>query len=167
MTLPKIPALAALALLACTTLSPNTASARPDFVSLVPNADVHSCQTCHQGLPPAFNPFGQAVFDTALEVSGGSSTVRWSEALANLDSDGDGVSNGVELGDPTGAWRSGLPAPGNRADVSEPGNADSVPSAAQGAPVMGLVGWSVLGGSLLGLAFMFQSARRREECLMG
>lgn len=107
------------------------------------------------------------MFDTALVGSGGSSTVRWSEALANLDSDGDGVSNGVELGDPTGAWRSGLSAPGNRDDVSEPGNADSVPSAAQGAPVMGLVGWSVLGGSLLGLALMFQSARRRERCLIG
>lgn len=141
---------------------PSSALARPDFVSLVPNADLKSCQTCHLGQPPNFNPFGRAVFENALDRSAGTSIVRWSPLIANLDSDGDGVSNGAELGDPAGSWRPGQPAPGNRADVTEPGNANSVPSTPASAPALGLLGLLWLGASLIALGLMAQLRQRRS-----
>ena len=45
------------------------------------------------------------------------------EALAELDSDGDGFTNGRELGDPLGLWRPGMPFPGTCSCVSRPGSA--------------------------------------------
>ena len=42
-------------------------------------------------------------------------------------SDGDGFSNGLELQDPTGTWRTGQPAPGVLANVSNPGDPLSTP----------------------------------------
>jgi hypothetical protein len=44
------------------------------------------------------NPFGQAFLDAGL---------TWTQALCNADSDGDGRSNGVELGDPGCTWQEG------------------------------------------------------------
>ena len=55
-----------------------------------------------------------------------------SPALAALDSDGDGVSNGAELGDPEGAWTAESPAAGHPALASHPGDADSLPPAGEG-----------------------------------
>lgn len=150
-SLPKLsPALRSLLVgLALTT--PAIAFARPAFVSSVPNADINGCQTCHAGAPPAFNPFGQAIFDTALDRSNGTSTLRWSANLARLDSDGDGVSNGAELGDAAGQWRMGLPAPGNSVDITQPGDPASVSDLPASAPVLGPVGWASLCTMLLAL----------------
>jgi uncharacterized repeat protein (TIGR03803 family) len=80
------------------------------FVSLVPNGSVASCSTCHtSGF--GFNPFGQA-FNANQRT--------WNALLACLDSDGDGLTNGQELGDPDGT---GTPTPG--AQITNPGDPHS------------------------------------------
>jgi hypothetical protein len=110
-----------LPVIACLTLwwaTPNS-SALPSFVGRVPNGSVFSCSTCHTA-PPTLNPFGNAFLNASL---------TWGPALAALDSDGDGFSNGGELGDPTG---SGTPTPG--ALVTNPGDASSHPPPAAEAP---------------------------------
>ena len=48
--------------------------------------------------------------------------------MAKLDSDGDGKTNGQELGDPNGVWRSGQPNPGVLSSVTNPGDPASVTS---------------------------------------
>ena len=45
---------------------------------------------------------------------------RWSDALCRADSDGDGMSNGMELGDPECVWSVGM-QPSRTAPVSHPG----------------------------------------------
>jgi hypothetical protein len=99
-------------------LAAQRASGVSDYVSLVPNGSVNSCTTCHASVPTR-NAFGNAF---------ASASHTWSSALAGLDSDGDGFSNGKELGDPTGVWRPGaaLPIPG--AQVTQPGSASSMPT---------------------------------------
>ena len=98
--------------------------ARPHRVDQIPNGQVNSCATCHVGSSGGVrNPFGQAVESGFLE--GGN--VVWNATLAGSDSDGDGASNGLELQDPTGAWRPGQANPGTASLVTNPGNASSVP----------------------------------------
>jgi len=92
----------------------NTASGISAYVSRIPNGSVNSCCNCHQACnPPALNSFGNAFLANGNV---------WNAALARLDSDGDGFTNGQELGDPTG---SGTPIPG--AQVTLPGDASSFP----------------------------------------
>lgn len=43
-----------------------------------------------------------------------------------MDSDGDGLTNGFELGDPCGVWKEGA-TPAYTTDISHPGNATSKP----------------------------------------
>ena len=45
---------------------------------------------------------------------------KWTVDLCNKDSDGDGKSNGVELGDPTCVWKKGNTANGTA--TGHPGN---------------------------------------------
>ncbi|MCX6927196.1 MAG: Ig-like domain-containing protein [Verrucomicrobia bacterium] len=66
--------------------------------------------------PPALNKFGS---DFAANNH------TWNATLATADSDGDGFTNGQELGDPTG---SGTPIPG--VYVSLPGDPASKPNGA-------------------------------------
>jgi hypothetical protein len=83
-----------------------------DFVSRIPNGSIASCSTCHtSGF--GLNSFGQR-FKNNSRV--------WHVTLAGLDADGDGLTNGQELGDPNG---DGTPTPG--ASVSNPGVAHSSP----------------------------------------
>ena len=87
------------------------------------------CITCHNNpnggngcpTPPCHNLFGSAF--------AGVSSV-WSPGFAMLDSDGDGYSNGEELGDPTGAWSAGMPFPTTCACASNPGVASETPAGA-------------------------------------
>lgn len=103
----------ALAAATVVTLS-GVAAAQPPFVNLVPNAS--DCTTCHTS-PPQFNAFGM---DVAANLSGGEPD--WS-AVWNLDSDGDGQTNGEELGDPCGVWTVG-DTPARTTDISAPGDAN-------------------------------------------
>lgn len=90
----------------------------------IPNGNKYSCGTCH--LDPAGggdrNAFGREV---EKRVSVGGTQEFWSPALAAIDSDGDGKTNGQELGDPFGTWKSGQPNPGNFGAVTNPGDRSS------------------------------------------
>lgn len=97
---------------------PRAADARTFRVDQVPHGPQFSCDVCH--LPEGgLNDFG---FDAFLYLDDPRGDLDWSE-LYDLDSDGDGYTNGEELGDPQGTWRIGDPAPpgmfshpGDRAD---------------------------------------------------
>lgn len=94
--------------------------AREFRVGLLPNGAQFGCATCHQSASggDARNPFGLAVG----AITGSSARAFWSPTLAALDSDGDGFTNGEELGDPEG---DGVPIAGHR--VTNPGSASSRP----------------------------------------
>ena len=101
-----------LPVLLCMVLFASEASARASRVSQIPNGSQGSCITCHvssSGGPR--NAFGVQVESGFLTVAGAAGSVVWGNALATLDADGDGYTNGQELGDPTGAWRAGDPNP--------------------------------------------------------
>ena len=87
------------------------------------NGDV--CTTCHTtfGGSPR-NPFG---LDVQARVTPNGQEVFWGLELAALDSDGDGFTNGEELGDPDGTWQEGDAAPGDPAAITHPGDPDSHP----------------------------------------
>ena len=112
---PLLALLAAFALLA-----PQVSEARNIYPARIPNGTVNSCLTCHNSARGggARNPFGNAF------NNGGRA---WTADLALADSDGDGFTNGEELLDPAGEWSAGDDNPGNRADVTLPGNANSHP----------------------------------------
>lgn len=86
-----------------------------------------SCGTCHlsrsSGGPR--NVFGQLVFDMYMTPQSALGDVEWGPALARLDSDGDGYTNGEELGDPDGLWSIGDDDP--VFEATSPGNADLFP----------------------------------------
>lgn len=102
----------------------NESFARPERVNQIPNGTKYMCANCHVNPAGggARNPFGQRVESSFLS----NGVVQWQAALANLDSDGDGKTNGEELQDPTGAWRIGQPQPGNLNLVTIPGDPNSV-----------------------------------------
>lgn len=74
----------------------------------------------------------------AFGVAFASSGEEWTEALCREDSDGDGLSNGEELGDPCCVWAAGAELPAEYAasmyawDVSHPGFAESRSSSDEG-----------------------------------
>lgn len=89
-------------------LSSIPAEARSNRVRQIPNGNHYTCDSCHGKvslLERDLTPFGVDVNETLQ-----SGNVNWS-AIWNLDSDGDGFSNGLELGDPNGSWRTGDPMP--------------------------------------------------------
>lgn len=53
---------------------------------------------------------------------------RWTTALCQEDSDGDGFTNGQELGDPDCVWRAPSAVLNRTTDITHPGYADSFPS---------------------------------------
>eukprot|EP00741_Cyanophora_paradoxa_P001273 tig00000475_g1230.t1 len=53
--------------------------------------------------------------------------LRWTKALCEKDSDGDGFHNGWELGDPCCVWSVGGGSPARATDISHPGFSDSKP----------------------------------------
>ena len=97
------------------------ASARQKRPGQIPNGNVNNCANCHEN--PAGggtrNAFGQDVEEGFLDGSG---DVMWNYALAMLDSDNDGIPNGVELQDPNARWVMGAEAPGTLAMVRNPGD---------------------------------------------
>lgn len=104
------------------------ADSRPFRVNQIPNGEKNQCLNCHfSGAGGSLNKFGQEIFSNHLTVSNSSGNVVWSADLANLDSDNDGFSNGVELLDPNGVWKIGLENPDAIENVTNPGNANSFP----------------------------------------
>ena len=92
------------------------AVAFPPYVSQIPGG--LSCGACH------INPGGGGErngFGNAYAVPH-----EWTADLCAADSDGDGASNGVELGDPDCMWIAGDASP---MALSNPGDADSTPPA--------------------------------------
>ncbi len=98
------------------TLAAQTVFGFSSYVSRIPNGSAFSCTTCHGASGPPLNGFGDDF------LAGGA---RWSASLATTDSDGDGFTNGAELGDPNGTWVAGNPNP--NVTASNPGNASSTP----------------------------------------
>mmetsp|Transcript_14910 Transcript_14910/g.42345 ORF Transcript_14910/g.42345 Transcript_14910/m.42345 type:complete len:336 (+) Transcript_14910:70-1077(+) len=72
------------------------------------------------------NPFGED-----FKAAG----FRWTQELCEKDSDGDGESNGLELGDPGCVWEPGV-APQRSAGISHPGFAESTTASALEAAAM-------------------------------
>lgn len=105
------------------------AEARPHRVGQIPNGSKNSCANCH--INPAGggerNDFGKLVEARFLDVVSPAGNVQWEPAIAHLDADGDGVSNGLELQDEFGMWQSGQVNPGNSSLVSLPGLNSSNP----------------------------------------
>lgn len=96
--------------------------ARDKRVDQVPHGSTFSCSLCHTsslGGGPR-NAFGQQV-ENNLTEPGQAGDVIW-EDVCPLDADGDGYSNGTELGDPDCTWQVGAQDP--QAAVSEPGDPD-------------------------------------------
>lgn len=123
--------------------------ARSARVSQIPNGSVNSCANCH--VDPSGGgtrtAFGDAINNGFLSGTGARATVVWNATLAGLDSDGDGFSNGTELGDPDG---DGTPTAGPT--VTNPGLASDFPQVANNPPVIaGLLGQTVNEGE--GLTF--------------
>ena len=91
------------------------ASAVPGNVDALPNGQTNSCLNCHNTLAGGANNLA-AMGDDYNRVAG-----AWS-ALADLDSDNDGQTNGQELGDPCGVWRPGQ-TPARTNAISNPSDA--------------------------------------------
>ena len=68
------------------------------------------------------NPFGLEVEANFLTTAGFAGDVVWGPELAALDSDGDGATNGMELGDPDGTWVAGDADP--EGEAFAPGDPD-------------------------------------------
>jgi hypothetical protein len=66
----------------------------------IPNGARNTCGTCHGSQRSIRNSFGQDV-EASLNPLGGMGNVDWG-AIYDEDSDGDGFTNGEELGDPDG-----------------------------------------------------------------
>lgn len=103
---------AAAALIASVSLGVEDAQAKPSYPGLIPNGTCNTCHTAGGGSPR--NAFG-------LDVA--ANGPNWSQ-LYDLDSDGDGFTNGEELGDPMGTWMSGDPDP---TYVSDPADINDFP----------------------------------------
>jgi hypothetical protein len=98
------------------------ASGHPEYVARNPNgANVPGVKAIGHN-----NPAGggsENKFGSDFKAAG----KRWNQKLCSLDSDGDGQSNGLELGDPCCIWAVGQ-IPQNTTDISHPGDKSSVTS---------------------------------------
>jgi len=95
------------------------APARTTYTNHIPNGGEFGCDICHLE-EPWLDPFG---VDVGLTVPLGN--VDW-ELVWSLDSDGDGQSNGFELGDPCGDWARNGPDPERDNDLSDPSDPEDV-----------------------------------------
>jgi hypothetical protein len=124
----KRPRLFALGLIAAGALgvAATPATARPAYVSGIPNGSAVSCGACHvaAGGGGPRNDFGQDV-EATMPFSGPNAET-WSKLFC-VDSDGDGQPNGQELGDPCGTWSPGDQNPGG--PTSNPGDSASTTEA--------------------------------------
>ena len=94
-------------------------NARSWRVGQIPNGNKFGCINCHNSSYKSLNSFG---FSVKSVIGRGSKASFWNSVLAAKDSDGDGSSNGEELGDPDGDGKST-----DRAEITNPGNPQSKP----------------------------------------
>ena len=118
-------------------ITPTAAHAFEPFGSNVPCrttavndvGTLRTCITCHDNadggsgcampqIMSCLNPFG-------LDFRANGNV--WNDALALMDSDGDGYTNGEELGDPLGRWSMGMPTPSTCDCAAQPGFTTSTP----------------------------------------
>ena len=119
------------------------ADARPARVGQLPNGSALGCASCHVNPNGGgtLTAFGRDINNNYLVPSGRTGVVQWNAILAMLDSDGDGVSNGQELGDPDGDG-----TVDSSIQVTNPGDPNSfIPQQ----PVMTAVTSFVIGGVTL------------------
>jgi hypothetical protein len=119
-------------------LVPSTAAvAVPANQQEIPNGTVFRCLTCHtrSGGGEGWNDFGKALLEAGganpdanpgdqNEGYEGTPSDHWLTVCGD-DSDGDGVQNGVELGDGGCVWARGEANP--TGPISNPGDAASIP----------------------------------------
>lgn len=106
----------------------------PSFQNSMPNGD----RVTRNGVAwPGVGHFAAGgggprnAFGTAFQAAGR----QWTKALCEQDSDGDGQSNGFELGDPNCEWTVGA-TPARITDISHPGFSDSTTSAVVASPTL-------------------------------
>ena len=97
---------------------------KDQWVLQIPNGQKNSCSNCHISSAGggSRNVFGKTVENS---ISGGK--VRWDKVF-NIDSDGDGFTNGEELQDPDGQWSIGQANPGVSTLVTKPWDPSSKPT---------------------------------------
>jgi len=108
----------------------STADARPERPLQVPNGLTFNCILCHTdavGNGPV-NDFGGQILAMGLDDNANvaQKKVVWSK-IYNLDADGDGFTNGEELGDPDGTWLPGDPDPATD-NIAAPADAEDFPT---------------------------------------
>ena len=93
----------------------------------MPNGISLGCVACHvsSGGGGPRNAFGLQIEADFLSQAGFSGVVLWGPELAALDADGDGATNGEELGDPDGTWQQGDANP--EGEIFFPWDAESTP----------------------------------------
>jgi hypothetical protein len=110
------------------------ARAHSEYRSQVPNGEIMAGVRALGHRKPngggELNPFGKA-FRAA--------SFRWTEALCRADSDGDGESNGMELGDPCCTWSPDAGLPHRSWRISHPGCVPGAEPAADAVCISGLV----------------------------
>ena len=111
----------------CLIILSNDAIARSWRVSQIPNGNVNGCKTCHNASYSSLNSFG---LEVRLLLGRGSTATFWTSILAAKDSDGDGASNGQELGDNDGDGVAAIPS----SEVTNPGDSKSKPKKIDTAP---------------------------------
>ena len=89
-------------MLAFVLLGGNPLMAVPNYLTRVPHADGGSCLPCHSS--------GGGSPRTQFGLDFAANGYDWA-GIWNLDSDGDGQTNGEELGDPCGVWQAGESTP--------------------------------------------------------
>lgn len=94
-------------------------------VEEIPNGGVHECNYCHfpEGEGGPLTSFGKQVDRNGIT----NFRVDWSK-LYNLDADGDGFTNGEEMGDPNGEWRIGDPDPDWDGEITKPWDENDFPT---------------------------------------
>ncbi len=90
--------LLASALAVCAVVSVNPALATDVDMARLPVASPNLCFSCHTSAQPSSADFALNPFGVDYLANGR----LWDSNLANLDSDGDGCLNGVEVGDSDG-----------------------------------------------------------------
>jgi MYXO-CTERM domain-containing protein len=151
------------------------AAARIGFQNNIPNGAGFSCLACHNsaggGERDGWNAFGDTMFlenggdaDDADTINADAEDFAfWSDAICETDSDGDGATNGLELGDPDCVWRVGdEPATVDGiTDPSDPNSVPEIPETSGGCSSGRTTSDSAL--ALLGLCALVTRRRRRRH----